>query len=221
MPRRIILLCAAADGRHLATALSLHNPQLAVTVTETAVDLAAAVATADGATRLVAFLTGVVVPQEILERLSGPAYNFHPAPPEYPGKHPVAFALYDGAAHYGATAHEMTLPTDSGAIVGTLRFAVPAGATPAWLKEQAYAAAIRLFSILAGPLATQDAPLPRTALTWGDRRCSQRAYDRLRELPPDIDPDEMARRLAAIDVKSGDAPPFVTLHGRRFILNGP
>lgn len=224
MPRRILLLCAPGDGRHLATVLSLHEPRLAVFVVPTLKDLAAAVdGMADGeaaATRLIAFMSGVVVPAAILERLPGPAYNFHPGPPAYPGKHPVAFALYDGAARYGATAHEMVPRTDSGAIVGTTEFAVPSGASAAWLKEQAYAATIRLFLMLSRPLATDDAPLPHTGLAWGERRCTQRAFDAMRALPPNLDAVEFDRRIRAFNRETGDGQPCVTLHGRRFVLEG-
>lgn len=201
-------------------ALSLQRPGLAVTVTSTADELTAAAASAPSDARLIAFLTGVLVPPAILDRFVGPAYNFHPGPPAYPGKHPVAFALYDGVRRYGATAHEMTTRVDDGAIIGVVEFPVPERASGLWLKEQAYAATIRLFLTLSRSLAVDDAPLPRTALTWGRRRCSQRAFDAMRELPPDLDPVEFERRLAAFNHDTGNAPPFMTRHGRRFVLEG-
>jgi len=220
MPNHVVLLSPPADGRHLATALSLHNPRLVVTTVSTAVELEAAMAAAPQDVRLIAFFTGVVVSPAILERLTGPAYNFHPGPPAYPGKHPVAFALYDRAAHYGATAHEMTARTDSGPIVGTIEFPVPENMSAAWLRDQAYAATIRLFLILSRPIATLDDPLPHVRLTWGERRCSQRAFDAMRDLPPTLDREEFERRVAAFNAETGNGAPFVTLHGRRFVLEG-
>lgn len=220
MPAHIVLLCPPADGRHLATVLSLHNPRLGLTAVSTAAELDAAVAAAPPDTRLIAFFTGVVVPPAILARLSGPAYNFHPGPPAYPGKHPVAFALYDRAARYGATAHEMLARTDSGPIVGAVEFAVPEEASATWLRDQAYAATIRLFLLMAQTLATRDEPLAHVALSWGERRCSQRAFDAMRELPPTLERAEFERRVAAFNTGTGDGPPFVTLHGRRFVLEG-
>lgn len=220
MSAHIVLLCPPADGRHLATVLSLHNPRLGLTAVSTAGELTAAVAAAPPDTRLVAFFTGVVVPPAILDRLPGPAYNFHPGPPAYPGKYPVAFALYDGVRRYGATAHEMRTRTDTGPIVGSLEFPVPEGASAAWLRDQAYAATIRLFLLMARALATSDEPLPHVDLCWGERRCSQRAFDAMRELPPDLKPAEFERRIAAFNRETGDGAPFVTLHGRRFVLEG-
>lgn len=220
MPSSILLLCPPNDGRHLATALSLHNPRLSLTTVSTATELETAAADAGPDTRLIAFFSSVVVPAAILERLGRPAYNFHPGPPAYPGKHPVAFALYDGATRYGATAHEMLARTDSGPIVGVVEFPVPVGASPAWLRDQAYAATIRLFLLLSHRLATEEAPLPHTALSWGERRCSQRAFDAMRELPPDLDRAEFDRRIAAFNRETGDGPPFILRHGRRFLLEG-
>lgn len=220
MPSSILLLCPPTDGRYLATALSLHNPHLSLTTVSTAAELETAAADAAPDTRLIAFFTSVVVPTAILERLGRPAYNFHPGPPTYPGKHPVAFALYDGAIRYGATAHEMLGRTDSGPIVGVVEFPVPVGVSPAWLKDQAYAATIRLFLLLSHRLATEEAPLPHTALSWGERRCSQRAFDAMRELPPDLDRAEFERRVAAFNRETGDGPPFILRHGRRFLLEG-
>src|SRR5689334_4198993 len=58
-------------------------------------ELDRAMATADAGTRIVAFAAKVIVPAAYLSRLSGPAYNFHPGPPEYPGIYPSVYALYD------------------------------------------------------------------------------------------------------------------------------
>ncbi len=220
MPSSILLLCPPTDGRHLATALSLHNPRLRLTAVSTLEELETAAANAGAETRLIAFLTPIVVPLAILDRLARPAYNFHPGPPAYPGKHPIAFALYDGAERYGATAHEMLARADSGSIVGMVEFPIPSGAPPSWLKDQAYAATIRLFLMLSQALATRDDPLPRTTLIWGERRCSQRAFDAMRELPPGIDQTEFERRIRAFNAETGDGQPFITLHGRHFMLEG-
>lgn len=220
MPSSILLLCPPADGRHLATVLSLHNPCLTLTTVSTAAELEEASISVAPDTRLIAFFTPVVVPPAVLARLSRPAYNFHPTPPTYPGKHPAAFALYDETRRYGATAHEMMERTDSGPIVGAVEFPVPAGASADWLVDQAYAATIRLFLMLSRPLATESSPLPHAPLSWGERRCSQRAFDAMRALPPDLDAAEFERRVAAFNGRTGNGQPFVSLHGRRFVLEG-
>lgn len=217
MLRSIVLLCPPGDRFYLSGILTLHNPALTVVHVATADALEAAAERAGPDTRLIAFLTGVIVPAALLVRFTGPSYNFHPGPPAYPGKHPVAFALYDGAPRYGATAHEMTAVVDAGPIIGAVEFDVPPGARHTWIKERAYDAMIRLFLLLAPRLATSPEPLPRVSAAWGPRRCTQKAAEALCTLPHDIDAAELQRRLHAFGEADG-LQLRMSLHGRRFVL---
>lgn len=217
MPRAIVLLCPDEDRFHLAGTLSIHNPDLSISAVSSLEKLENALDCAPADVRLIGFRTPVMVPPRLLDRLSGPAYNFHPAPPEYPGKHPFAFALYDQAASYGATAHEMAYKVDSGPIVGVLRFDLPPNVAPGVLADMACAGLVRLFLLLARHLAVDPQPLPHVAAAWGERRCTQKALDALCELPAEIDAAEFRRRERAA-MGARDAALSVALHGRRFIL---
>ncbi|PWC35723.1 formyltransferase family protein [Azospirillum sp. TSO22-1] len=219
MPRSIVLLCPPDDRFHLASMLAVHNPALTVTAVSTAEALEGVLAAVDPDTRLIAFRTGVVVPERLLARLQGPAYNFHPGPPAFPGKHPVAFALYDGAARFGATAHEMAAVVDSGPIVGVAEFEVGLAASYADVNERAIGAMIHLFLRLAQPLAASPGPLPRLPVAWGPRRCSQKALEALCALTPDLDPTELQRRVRAFGPVPG-TPLAMTVHGHRFAYAG-
>lgn len=171
----------------------------------------------DGPVRLIAFFTDVVVPPDILDRVGRPAYNFHPGPPAYPGRYPVAMALYDGARRFGATLHVMTPRVDSGPIVGVVGFDVPDEADLDWLNARTYKAALRLFQHFAPFLVRPDVILPVLDLAWAGRRSTTRTRDRLCEIPPDIAADELERRLRAFS-QPGPDPLRMTLHGRRFRL---
>lgn len=218
MLRSIILLCQPQERPYLAGILRLHNPGLTIIPAADGASLNAAVDSAPPGTRLIAFLTGVVVGADLLARLSGPSYNFHPGPPAYPGKYPLSFALYDGAPRFGATAHEMVAQVDSGPIVGAVEFDLPPQAGFAWGMERAHDASIRLFLMLAPRLATSPEPLAHVAASWGPRRCSQKAADALRTVSPDIPADELQRRLRAFG-ETGDMLPLRTvLHGQHFRL---
>ncbi len=217
MPRSFVLLCPPIDGRWLASLILVHNPTATVTAVSTDETLETALAGAPSDVRLIGFLTDVVVPARMLARLDGPAYNFHPGPPAYPGRHPIAFALYDGATRYGATAHEMAVSVDSGPIVGALEFDVPPGADHGGLLEWTYRAMIRLFLLLAPRLALSDEPLPRAPAAWSGRSCSNKALARMCELSPDLPAEEIERRLHAFRDAEG-ATLTTTLHGRRFTL---
>ena len=93
---------------------------------------------------LVCFSTGVIVPAAVIARLDGPAYNFHAASPDYPGRDIHHFAVYRGVRRFGATAHKLAARVDTGPIVGVGWFDVLSGTTPEILRGAAIDAALRL-----------------------------------------------------------------------------
>ena len=66
---------------------------------------------------LLSFATSIIVPKEVIDRFPSGAYNIHAASPDYPGRDPHHFAVYEGATRYGATCHIMSAPVDEGPIV--------------------------------------------------------------------------------------------------------
>ncbi|MGJ3260565.1 MAG: formyltransferase family protein [Rhodospirillales bacterium] len=148
-------------------------------------------------TRLVAFLTSVIVPAAYLEALPGPAYNFHPGPPEYPGSHVAGFAVYEGAATFGVTLHEMAAAVDSGPIVEVRRFPVE----PAWkfqdLEAEAFRQVLQMFADYSERLATDDAPLESGAEPWTGRLRTAAEAERLKGIEADMSEEEIVRRYRA------------------------
>ena len=141
----IILLTGPVEQSALASTLCRHNPGLAVKAVETAADLAALERDTLRRARLIGFATPVIVPPDILQALGYGAYNFHPGPPQYPGFAPAQFAIYDQAAEFGATVHEMADRVDSGPIVDVARFSVPAGISVIELETLAYMQLVEMF----------------------------------------------------------------------------
>ncbi|WP_207476800.1 formyltransferase family protein [Arenibaculum pallidiluteum] len=216
MPSEILLLTGAREAPHLFEFLQRQNSLAALHYCGTLAQLEAA---ARPGALLIAFLTGIVVPEAVLQRLGRPAYNFHPGPPHCPGRYPESFAAYRGETRFGATAHVMTRRVDEGEIVGVEFVDAPAGAGQMQLAELGYAAAIRLFGRLAPRLATDDAPLPGIGLAWSGRKTTAAEYDALCEITPDIDAEEFARRLRGFG-ENPATPLHLTLHGRRFVMGG-
>lgn len=147
--------------------------------------------------RLIGFTTGTVVPGWMLRAAGFGAYNFHPGPPDYPGWGPLNFALYEGARHFGVTAHAMEAAVDSGAIVGASRFPVPAGIDYDGLQGLMVAALMRLLGLLARPLATEPGPLAPIPLAWGPLHYTRRTAEGLRAAGADAGPEERARLARA------------------------
>lgn len=188
----IILLTGETERPVLAEALRCAEPGITVLsppwVAALPDDLSGA--------RLVTFLHPEIVPAEVLGRLGFGGYNIHPGPPDYPGRWPAAFALYDGAERFGATLHEMAPRVDSGKICDVEDFAVPGDCDLPRLEELAYGASLRLFFRWAESLVSPLHP-PRLPLPWGTRRCTRHAFDELCRIPPDADEAERARRKRA------------------------
>lgn len=212
----MILLTGPIESTPLASVLRGHRPQLTIHPVATSEDLAAIDRGVMRRARLVAFATSVIVPPDVLSTLGFGAYNFHPGPPEYPGWAPAHFALYEDATEFGATAHAMAERVDSGPIVEVSRFTIPSDMDVAALEGLTYAHLARLYWQLAKRLATVAAPLPQTALRWGPRKNSRRAYRALCDIPLDISKEELDRRMRIFGGNHFGMSPVVHLHGMQF-----
>jgi methionyl-tRNA formyltransferase len=167
--------------------------------------------------RLIGFTTAVIVPPAIIEALGFGAYNFHPGPPDFPGWRPVSFAVYQGVARFGVTAHAMLPAVDAGDIVGTVMFDVPPGTGEAGLNNRMVLALLRLFGHLAPALATRLAPLRTIPLRWGARRYTRADATALCQIAHDIDAHELERRMRAFGAGPSSGRPRIEIQGHAFI----
>jgi methionyl-tRNA formyltransferase len=200
----IILLIGAAVRPAFMSVLSAHNPDLTIIPVETLAELNALAPDTLARARLIAYVTSVIVPADVLGQLGYGAYNFHPGPPSYPGWAPAHFALYQRATEFGATAHVMTIRVDEGPIVGIETFPIPSGASAAGLEGMAYARLSYLFWRLAKSLATCGEPLAQIPVPWSGRKTTRRDYAALCDIPRDIARDELDHRIEVF----GDDPNF-------------
>ena len=191
----IILLTSAVERPIFTSLLSTHNPCLTIVPAETLADLNALEPNTLTRARLIAYVTGVIVPADVLDQLGYGAYNFHPGPPAYPGWAPAHFALYWRATEFGATVHIMAVRVDEGPIVGVEMFSIPPGASVASLEGMAYARLSYLFWTFAKPLATCSEQLPPLPVRWSGTKSTRRDYAAFCDIPPDIQIDELERRV--------------------------
>jgi methionyl-tRNA formyltransferase len=212
----IVLLTGPTEQVPLASVLRGHNPQLTIHPVTSSENLAALDATILRRARLIAFSSPVIVQPSVLLTLGYGAYNFHPGPPEYPGWAPAHFALYDGAAEFGATVHAMAERVDSGPIVDVARFVVPANIGVLGLEGLAYAHLAQMYWKLAEQLATGTVPLPEQPLSWGVKKNSRRAYQTICEIPLDISKEDLERRLKVFGGNHFGMSPTIHLHGVEF-----
>jgi methionyl-tRNA formyltransferase len=213
----LLLLSHGMLAAPLADALRRYNPGLLIVCAADAEQLRNAFDTAGRFDRLIAFCTETIVPAAMLAGLGGPAYNFHPAPPDYPGSHPASFAIYDGVIRFGATVHEMVERVDSGPIVDVDWFDVEPGIGVLALEDRAGEAAARLFWRLAPALAHCGQKLPLGNLRWGPRKTTRKDFRAMGVVDPAISAAEFELRWRAFGARDPKIMQVV-LHGRRFAL---
>jgi len=167
------------------------------------------------ATRLVSFGTSVIVPSLILENFVNGAFNFHSASPDFPGRDPHNWAVYEGVARYGATLHKMTPRVDDGQIIDVEWFDVEVNTSPRRLLLAANEASFRLLQKF-GPLLSQGLDLePRLEFCWGGKKRGRRDLLAICRIDSSISEEEFVRRLQAFN--SDDYNNLhIGLHGKVF-----
>ena len=197
MPNRIVLLTGDVEAPHLTRFLQHYNSELTVDWVDSLARLRMSVADGTAGCRVVALMTDVIVPDDVLNALDGPAYNFHPGPPEYPGSYAAGFAVYEGARTYGVTFHEMATKVDSGPIIDVRRFEISEIAKFKDVEITAFNLAIEMFKQYAEHLATNDTPLPHAHEVWTGKTRTRAEAESLKTLASDLSEDEINRRYRA------------------------
>lgn len=164
---------------------------------------------------LLAFGTGVIVPPWILAMENLLALNIHAASPEYPGRDPHHFAVYDSAKHYGATMHHMRQSVDAGPITDVEFFDVPADISPYELLELANNACWRLITRFFSNYKKQCMPIQLDNIEWGRRKSTRKMFLEMCRIDHNMSQEELARRLKATSMP-GYSNLFIEIHGYKF-----
>lgn len=191
---KVILLTGRDEAPALTRILRQANGALTV---QPAHDLDGLAAEITPGARLLSFCSSVIVPGALLATLGQPGYNFHPGPPERPGRYPGVFALFEGAADFGITVHEMAAKVDSGPIVMTERFAIPPDSDLGTLESLTLTRLAQAFRRMAPYFANVAKPLPHLPVAWSGRRTRRADFEALRAVTPGMDAAEIERRRRA------------------------
>lgn len=168
---------------------------------------------------LLSFGTGVIVPGHILRSPELVALNIHAASPDYPGRDPHHFAVYDEVKEYGATIHYMIEKVDQGQIVDVQLFDVPAAISAAGLLAKANEAGIELMRRFFSRYADSGAPIPKKNISWGKRKTARSDFLELCRIDCGMSEQEFLRRLHSTAMPGFDNL-YIDIHGRRFRLEG-
>lgn len=191
--RRIIFLCGEAEGDAFRSHVAKMAPGLETLWVSSIPALDFATRSGGHRTRLITFLTDVIVPGKILERLRPKPYNIHPGPPEYPGAHGLVFALFDQAREFGVTAHEMTARVDDGPIVMVDRFHLPNDAELVSFGNEVYARAVAIADHIIRHCVETDKALPVRNEFWSDNHCTSKRLKSLLTASDYLMPEDLKR----------------------------
>lgn len=164
---------------------------------------------------LISYISPWIIPGAVLRRARIAAVNFHPGPPEYPGIGCTNFALYNGETTYGVTAHYMTEKVDSGEIILVKRFPIFPEDTVHSLTIRAYAYLYITFVELF-PYILQAKKFPISGEKWKRKPYTRKELNELCRLDPSMPPEEIRRRVRALDFP-GAPGAYLELAGIRFV----
>lgn len=214
---RAVLLMEPDSGMHTCHLASKVGIALKVEVVSSLDELVRAFE--DPPDLLLSFGTSVIVPARLLELPGLLALNVHAASPEYPGRDPHHFAVYDGVMQYGATLHFMTPLVDAGQIVDVVLFDVPAEITPVRLLELANKAAWELIDRLLRKLAGSEVLCSMEGVCWGKRKTTRKMFLDLCRVDGAMSEKEFNHRLRATSMP-GYNNLYMELHGHHFRMEG-
>jgi len=185
MSNQIIVISDHEHAEQLVVYLERQNSDLIVALVSTLEELESHLELFGPNTRLLSFCSGVIIPARLLAMVTQAPYNIHPGSPAFPGSHPDAFAIVERASEFGATAHEMIDKVDAGPIVDVELFPIALNSTAEQLRDQAFVAAVELFTRIADHCVRSYGPLPVLPGThWGKRKTSRKDYQALCQISP-------------------------------------
>jgi methionyl-tRNA formyltransferase len=165
---------------------------------------------------IISYLCRWVIPAELLERAKIAAINFHPGTPEYPGIGCNNFALYEGAATYGATCHHMATRVDVGQVIAVERFSIADTETVASLLQRTYHSMLNLFETVMDKFC-ERMEFSESEEHWTRPPFTRMQFNALCCIDSSMSDSEVKNRVRATFYPPWG--PHLELHGFRFKLD--
>jgi methionyl-tRNA formyltransferase len=159
------------------------------------------------------YLAQWIIPGWLLAKASLGGVNWHPGPPTYPGIGCTNFAVYDRAEIFGITCHYMKPRVDTGRIIEVAEFSVTASDTVFSLTQKCHEYILTSYQRQLKTIS-EGSPLPDAGVHWKRKPYTRKELDALCVISPDMDIDEIQRRVKATKYDRHWA--YVELGGVRF-----
>ena len=196
MINSIILLHNQTFAKDLAKELQKINPSVEVIWVSSLARLLEIPKSTLEYSRLISFISGVIVPLPILKSIGYGCYNFHPAPPSRPGFASMEMAIYEGDKVFGVTLHAMDELVDTGPICAFSVFPIDLNMTAFLLHDRVTENLFKLFIQSSQMLLNED-PLLELPITWGTRKFTKAQYFSLLRIHEDISQSDLDLRIRA------------------------
>ena len=145
---------------------------------------------------IISYLSQWIIPEQLLQKTTLAALNFHPGPPEYPGIGCTNFAVYNNADEFGVTCHQMVSKVDTGEIVAVNRFPIYETDTVYSVTQRCYCHILNMFYEIFS-LIINGENIPASTEVWKRKPYLRKELDELCRLTPDMDIKEIERRIKA------------------------
>lgn len=142
--------------------------------------------------------------------------NFHPAPPEWPGRGSASYALFHNSKFYGAVAHIIEKRVDAGKILLVKRFPIYAGQPCEEVFRKGKEACLVLFKRIVDYAAKYDSLPPACGERWRRKSGTRKEFQKWLILNPK-NKNEFIRKIKASQ-HSKFPGPYVVIHGHKFGL---
>ena len=156
------------------------------------------------------FLSAVKVPIEAIEAVKKLAINFHPAPPDYPGRGCASFALFDNVMQYGATVHLMNEVYDLGEILSVINFPVLKDDYCDTLTDRALIYTLMLFYDVLYEIAVKGEIVPCNA-RWSRLASTRKEFDEWMTILPTDSEEEVQDKIKATRHRQFPGPYLETI----------
>lgn len=216
----IVLLSPNEDALSLRQILDAHGLGVAIHHVLDLASLRELITTLGPTSRLISYLSHVIVPADCLAAFSSGAYNFHPGSPDYPGTAPESWACFERAKTFGATLHVMSPAVDAGEIIDCELLPVTSATDRPGYANVAKQALALLLSRMATALTREELLVASSRRSWGGTKRTADDFTKMCELSAEMSRDEMEHRLKSFG-PPGPVEFSLVLHGLKFVMEAP
>lgn len=165
---------------------------------------------------ILSYLSPWIIPEDLLNRATKGAINWHPGSPSYPGIGCTNFAIYNDEKDFGMTCHYMNKTVDTGSIIETRMFNILENDTVLSITEKCYALILTSYYSIIEKIYNHTIIEPSN-LKWTRKPYTRKELDELCIITNKMGKKEIEKRIKATTY---DKPwAYTEINGIKFYYN--